>query len=245
MQTTHRLLVATAILFAHVLSQAQITDVADGALVSAFQRDNGKLLCTSNGGSLREMRERLNSYIKDIDATKESSYPVLAAAVYTAFPCPFSPVREELKVATKSDLIGTWIVPVLSGKFRHGPRSSAWSANPALPPIKCEGISFCESGEYRVMQIRGNFDCPTPEKMQAMHTMPKVQSWEILPSNRVKISRTDVPAHIEEWDIFSVKTGFDLFGVTFAAGDLVAYLRREPGNEINAATTFRHLAPLK
>lgn len=245
MRITIQLLVGACIFFVHLFSQGQTTDVADAALISAFQRDSSKLVCSTTGGSLKEMRDRLNPYISGIDASKDSSYPALALAVYTAFPCPFSPVRDELKPATKGDLVGTWLMPASSGKLRHAPRSNAWSASSGVPPIKCEGVSFYESGEYRVMQVRGNFECPTTEKMQSMHNMPLVQSWEMLPNSRFKISRTDVASHVEEWDVYSVKTTFELLGVTFSAGDLVAYLRRERGNEINAASTFRHLTSLK
>jgi len=235
---------ASLMLFVGV-AHGQTQDLADGALLSAFQRDNGKLLCASKAGSLKEMRELLNPHIKGIDVTSQASYPALATAVYTAFPCPFSPVREELRAATKDDFVGTWIVPAPSGKLRHGPKSGAWFSTPGMPPVKCEGISYHESGEYRVMQVRGELACPDANRMQSMRSMPRVSSWTVLPNGRMKITRTDVPSHFEEWEIYLVQTPFEFFGIRFAAGDLVAYLRREPGNDINAATTFRHLQPLK
>jgi hypothetical protein len=81
--------------------------------------------------------------------------------------------------------------------------------------------------------------------MQAMRGLPRVQSWSILSNGRIKISRTDVPTQFEEWEIYAVQSSFEFFAIKFAVGDLVAYLRRHPGNEINAATTFRHFQPLK
>ena len=114
-----------------------------------------------------------------------------------------------------------------------------------MPAIKCEAVAFNESGEYRVAQIRGQSACPTEKDMQAMRALPKVQAWAILPNGRVKITRTDVPTQFEEWEVYAVQAPFEFFSIKFAVGDLVAYLRRYPGNEINAATTFRHFQPLK
>jgi hypothetical protein len=41
-----------------------------------------------------------------------------------------------------------------------------------------------------------------------------------------------------------VQTPFTFNDVQFTAGDLVAYVRRENGNEVGAATQFRHLQRL-
>lgn len=226
-------------------AQSKAADLADSALVSAFQRDKGKLLCLSTNASLKEMREILNPYIKDIDLADQNSYPALAVAVYKAFPCPFSSVRPELKPASMTDLIGTWIFPDASLKLRHGPQSPSWRDIPGAPPIKCEGVSFHKSGEYRVTQVRGAFACPTLSSMQAMRSLPQVSSWTFLPNGRVRIDRTDIPSQFEEWEVYSVQAPFEFFSVNFSVGDLVAYLRRVPGNEINAAIAFRHLQPLK
>lgn len=240
----HAILVIAGMVVA-IAAHAQSLDLADSALVSAFQRDGGKLLCAGKGGSLKEMRETFDPYIKDIDISSPASYSALAVAVYTAFPCPFSPNRPELRPARKDDIQGTWLVPDASGKFRYGPKSPSWTATPGVPPIKCEGVSFHETGEYRVAQVRGAFACPDFSQMQTMRSLPRVSSWGLLPNGRVKISRTDVPAHFEEWEVFLVQIPFEFFGVQFTSGDLLAYLRREPGNEINAVTTFRHLQGLK
>lgn len=241
-----RYAIATLVTAATALAaQAQTPDLADSALVSAFQRDSGKLLCAGKGGSLKEMRELFNPFIKGLDVSSQASYPALAVAVYTAFPCPFSPIRSELRPATSDDIRGTWLVPDASGKFRYGPKSVSWNANPGAPPIKCEGVAFHENGEYRVMQIRGNSACPDLSMMQAIRSFQRVSSWGPLPNGRIKILRTDVPEHFEEWELFAVQSPFEYFSIQFTAGDLVAYLRREPGNEINAVTTFRHLQRLK
>lgn len=222
------------------------TDLAESALLSVFQRDASNTVCAPRNASLKEMRALFDPYTKGIDLNNQASYPTLAQAVYTAFPCPFSPLRAELKPAVQEEMLGNWLFPDASLRLRHGPKSPAWQPpSPNIPHIKCEGVMFNESGEYRVAQIRGQFACPTAASMQAMRSLPAVQSWSTLPNGRVKISRTDVPAQFEEWEIYSVKAPFELFSIKFAVGDLVAYLRRHPGNEIGATTTFRHLQPLK
>lgn len=242
-------LISIALAFCPVLASAQAAspDVAASALISAFQRDNGNTLCApqTQNSSLKEMKALLEPYIQGIDTTSQSSYPALAIAVYTAFPCPFSPRRPELSPATQEDFIGTWLFPDASLRLRHGPKSAEWRRAPPDLQIKCEGIALHKSGEYRVAQMRGQVTCPTEAQMQAMRSRPVVSTWSQLPNGRVKISRTDVPEQFEEWELFSVQAPFEVFSVKFAKGDLVAYLRRQPGNDINAATVFRHLQPLK
>ena len=55
----------------------------------------------------------------------------------------------------------------------------------------------------------------------------------------------DVQNHIEEWDVYAVTKGFQFQGMKLQPGELVAYVRRENGNEVNAATQFRHLQRLQ
>ena len=227
------------------MAQSAPLDLADRALVTEFQANNGNVLCSPKDSSLKEMRALFDPFIKGIDLANQASYPALAVAVYTAFPCPFSPLRPELRPSAKEDFVGSWLFPDTSVRLRHGPKSPAWKETSGMPTIKCEGVAFYDSGEYRVAQIRGQFACPTEKDMQAMRSMPKVSSWAVLPNGRVKISRTDVPAQFEEWEIYTVQTPFEVSSFKFAVGDLVAYLRRQPGNEINATSTFRHLQPLK
>ena len=133
------------------------------------------------------------------------------------------------------------LYPMPRASFATGLDQSHGLPTKLHPPIKCEGVAFLENGEYRVAKVRGDFACPDLGMMQTIRSMPRVSSWASLPNGRVKILRTDVPSHFEEWELFAVQNALEFFGIQFNAGDLVAYLRREPGNEINAVTTFRHL----
>ena len=227
------------------LAQSLSTDLADQALISALQRDRGSLLCVGKGGSLKDLREILNPYIVGIDLSDKNSYPTLARAVYTAFPCPFSPDRSELRPATKDDIVGDWLFPETSMKLRHGPQSKFAALTPGVPPLKCEVVLYGQTGTARVTQMRGQLPCSHIEIAQLMNKQPIVASWSTMHANRIKVSRTDVPTHFEEWEMFVVEKSFDIYGVHFDAGDLLAYMRREPGNDIGAATTFRHLQRMK
>jgi hypothetical protein len=89
-----------------VVAQGASHDVADQALISVFQRDSGRYVCGKENGSLQVVREWLNPFIQGIDVSDATSYPALAQAVYTAFPCPFSPIRPELRPAVRADLVG-------------------------------------------------------------------------------------------------------------------------------------------
>lgn len=66
----------------------------------------------------------------------------------------------------------------------------------------------------------------------------------MLRDGRLNVSRTDVPNHVEEWDIFLATQDFEARGLLVKQGDLVAYLRKERGNELNVSTMFWHLQKL-
>lgn len=97
------------------------------------------------------------------------------------------------------------------------------------------------------MQVRGSNPCPTSgsEVAERFGTLPKVSSWKLEVGQRFRVDRSDVPSQFEEWDIFSVTTAFAVGQINFNEGDLVAYFRRDPRNDMGAATMFRHLQRLK
>jgi hypothetical protein len=67
----------------------------------------------------------------------------------------------------------------------------------------------------------------------------------VVSDGRLRVTRSDVKEYIEEWDVYAVTRGFQALNLEIKAGDLVAYRRREPNNDVNAATEFRHLQRLK
>jgi hypothetical protein len=230
-----------------VLAQATADDVADQALASAFSRDNGIFLCLERGYTQKELRARFDPYARGIDTSNQESFRPLLAATYEAFPCPFAPARPELERAKVDEIVGRWIFPQSSIALRHGPRSPAWQRAAGVPPIKCEAVVIQASGAYKSAQLSGNVQCPDadPDVVSKMEALPQVAAWRLETQGRLRIDRSDAAGSFEEWDMFTVKQAFELGRFKFAPGDLLAYLRRDPKNEINAVTMFRHLKPLK
>ena len=136
--------------------------------------------------------------------------------------------------------------PATSQKLKFGPRSPLWAKFRAAP-IKCESIAYYPGGELRHAVIVGQFKCPFSKAsdMNISRSNPKVASWEIIEDGVVKVSRTDVKNHIEEWSVFTVTEPFEMYKIKFETGDLVAYIKRENGNEFNVATQFLHLKKRK
>jgi hypothetical protein len=66
----------------------------------------------------------------------------------------------------------------------------------------------------------------------------------LLKNGLLAITRSDVQGHVEQWDVFTVEAPFSNSGVSFKTGDLVAYLRKVRGNDLNIAMQFRHLQRL-
>ncbi len=244
-----KLLAATFVVALPTLSSAQPSksDVADQAIAAAFGRDNRVLLCLDQGKTHQDIRAKLDPLLGNIDPAKDESFRPILAVIYTAFPCPFSPVRPELERATAQEVIGSWIFAQPSMVLRHGPNSPAWRRPAGLPPIACEAILIEEDGTYRVMQVSGSNPCPTNESevSEKFGSLPKVSSWKLEVGQRFRVDRSDVPSQFEEWDVFSVKTSFAVGQIKFNEGDLVGYFRRDQRNEMGAATMFRHLQRLK
>lgn len=147
--------IAIIIFFAFSLAVAQEPpiDMVDKVITDLFRNQGGQALCMPQGASRESVREALKDRLKDIDTNDEASANAIAIAIYTVFPCPFSPYRPELRPAKAADLTGNWLFPEGSQRFRYGPKSQAWQSNPGMPPFKCEGVSYLENGVLLVAQV--------------------------------------------------------------------------------------------
>jgi len=220
-------------------------DIVDATIVDVFQRNNGKILCLSSDSSLPVIRKSIDDHLKIKGSSNPPNMNETAIAAYTLYPCPFSPYREELRPATVKDVIGVWLYPESSQKLRLGPKSPMWQKNNNLS-IKCESVAYFDDGEARNVQVFGEKSCPfsNAKDMDVSRKNPNVAQWQMTNDGLLKISRSDVQNHLEEWEVFYVKKPFELAKVKFSEGDIVAYLRRENGNDFYAATIFRHLKRL-
>lgn len=214
-------------------------------LQDMFQMHQGKTLCSDGTASLKSIRANVANYLKVNGLVATATPPVVATALWTLYPCPFSPFRSELRPATANDIEGVWLFPEGSQKLRFGPNSSQKS--PAGPlPVKCDAVGYYSNGELRHAVIAGQAKCPFEKAadLDVARKNPRVSNWSLLRDGRIGVTRTDVANHIEEWDVYSVVTPFSVNDVQFVAGDLIAYVRRENGNEAGVATQFRHLQRL-
>ncbi len=170
----------------------------------------------------------------------------LTRAMVTVYPCPFSPLRPELRVATAGDVMGAWMVAQDSVALRFGRLSPSRASRFPLPEIKCIAVGYFEGGERRTVEFGGDNPCPymAAKDLDPMRRLPQVASWSIDGKGRIFVTRSDVADHIEEWDAYVVTQAFSVNGVAFKVGDLATYLRRDPGNAVNATREFRHLQKL-
>lgn len=227
------------------IAQEATEDMIQKTILSVFELNNAKFLCLEKDSSFAIIHQNVEGYL-NIKGLKNPTTNDIAKIIYTLYPCPFSPYRSELRLAKANEIEGVWVYPETSQKFRFGPKSPMWSKL-AATPLKCEAVAYYPEGEARNAQIMGNAQCPfhVAKDMDISRKNPKVSSWSMVEEGKVKISRTDVLGHIEEWEIFIVEKSFEIANVTFTEGDLVAYLRHERGNDFNAATIFRHLQKLR
>lgn len=240
-------LLAVLIGFAPTRSTAQEApqDPLSRLIWDMFQMHQGKTLCSVGSTKLSTIRADVVDYIKAKGSSDTVTAQTVAIALWILYPCPFSPIRPELRPATSEDINGVWLFPESSQKFRFGPRSSQQSSAGPLP-VKCDAVGYYPDGELRHAMWAGKLKCPFEKAadLDDARKNPRVASWSLLRDGRIGVSRTDVVNHIEEWDVYAVTSPFSVYDVQFAVGDLVAYVRRENGNDVGAATQFRHLRRL-
>jgi hypothetical protein len=224
---------------------AEQSNTMDDTILDLFQRHNEKYLCLSSDSSLPIIRQSITDYIKSNGGNIPASADDTAIAAYTLYACPFTPYREELRLANAKDITGVWLYPENSQKLRFGPHSPMWEQTKQMP-IKCESVAYYDGGEARNAQITGRLSCPfsTAKDMDMSRKNPNIVQWKMLSDGKLKITRTDLLNHIEEWEVFIVTMPFEAASIQFNQGDLVAYLRKENGNDFNVATVFRHLKRL-
>ena len=214
-------------------------------ILDLFKRHQGDTLCTEGPAELAQIRSTLAEHFKGNDPKQHMPAKDVAIALWTRYPCPFSPYRPQLRPAKAKEIEGVWLFPESSQKYRFGPRSSRKPA-PGSQPVRCDAVAYYPNGEQRHAVMAGQPDCPfrTAADIDLSHVNQRVASWSLLRDGRVSVKRTDVDGHIEEWDLFVVIEPFQVHGLNLQAGELISYLRREDGSELNAATQFLHLQRL-
>jgi hypothetical protein len=210
-----------------------------------FQKQQATTMCSVGDNTLETIRANVVDYLKGKGSSETVSSQSVAMALWALYPCPFSPARPELRLATNKDIAGVWLFPESSQKFRFAPQSPLWSSiGPA--PVRCDAVGYYPNGELRHAMISGRVECPFKKAsdMDIARKNPRVSDWTLLREGRISVTRTDIANHIEEWDVYTVVLPFTMYDVRFLEGDLIAYIRRENGNEVGAATQFRHLQRL-
>ena len=222
------------------ISFAQDPDPLGNFILDLFKRHQGDTLCTEGPPELPQIRATLAEHFKASEP--RPSAKDVAIALWTRYPCPFSPYRPELRPASAKDIEGVWLFPESSQKYRFGPRSSRKPPS-GSQPVRCDGVAYYPNGELRHAVMAGPLECPFRTAADLLHADPLVASWSMLRDGRVRVTRTDIDEHIES-DIFVVTEPFQVRELKLQPGELIAYVRRQNGSELNAATEFQHLRRL-
>ena len=224
-------------------AEAQEPDSMDRFIQDLVQMHQEKSMCVESD-SLSSVRGNVVTSLRMMGEQTVTPH-ALAKVVWTLYPCPFSPFRSEVRLATEKDIEGAWVFPESSQKLRFPPKSGRES--PAGPlPVKCDAVGYFPGGEQRHAIIAGQIACPFEKAsdLEPLRKNPIVSTWTLRNPGRIAVTRTDVANHVEEWDVFFVVQTFVFKDVQFSSGDLAAYVRKENGNDVGAATQFRHLKRL-
>lgn len=216
-------------------------------ILDMFKALEGNTLCSVGSVPVNAIRDRVVEHLKATGAGESVTQDVVEKALWTLFPCPFSPFRPELITATAKDIEGVWLFPYDSQPYRYGPKSPQQPTTPDQA-VACEAVAYYPGGELRTGVVLGaKSPCPFRKAadLAPARKRPRVAGWTMDSDGRLKVTRSDIKDYIEEWDVYSVTRTFQSLNMEIKAGDLVAFKRREKDNNVNAATEFRHLQPLK
>jgi hypothetical protein len=239
-------IVALAACAASALAQDALRDPMTKLISDMFNMHDGKTLCSDGATSLQKIRADVVEQLRSQGSGETVTAQAVAVALWTRYPCPFSPFRAELRPASAKDVEGVWVFPESDQQYRFGPRSDQPSPGGPLP-VRCEAVAYYPDRDLRTVIVASQRECPFRKAadVDIARVNPRVSDWKMLRDGRLSVTRTDVRNHIEEWDIYAVTAPFQVYTMQFEPGDLVAYVRRENGNEVNAATQFRHLKRLQ
>ena len=219
----------------------------DKFIVDLFNVHQGNTLCMLGNVPVPVVRSMVLEQLKTSGVTGSATPLQVETAIWTRFPCPFSPYRPELLRATAKDTEGAWLFPHDSQPYRYGPKSPQQPTDPAKA-IACEAVGFFPNGELRTGAVLGaKRACPFRKAadLNPARKAPRVASWAMVSDGRIRITRSDLKDYVEEWDVYLATKTFHALNMEIMAGDLVMFQRRGQGNEVNAATEFRHLQRLK
>lgn len=221
-------------------------ELLSGLLLQIVNESSGKFSCFEKNLTLADVRPAVQEALR-LQGIAAPTANQATVAFYTLYPCPFSPVRPELRAATQKDLEGVWLVPESSYKYRHPPQSAQWKQEPPQSLKMCDGVGFYAGEEMRVIRKGGAAgSCPFKKAsdLDAVRQSPRTTSWNMIRDGRLSIRRSDVENHVEEWDMFVATADFEARGLHVKQGELIGYLRKLPGNDWNIASTFWHLQKL-
>lgn len=226
--------------------QAQLAQI-DKFIADMFAAHQGKTLCMLGNVPVATARTMVFDVLKSLGVSGSATQAQMEEAVWTTFPCPFSPLRAELLPATAKDVEGVWLFPYDSQPYRYGPKSPLQPSDPAKA-ISCEIVGYFPGGELRTGTVLGaKRACPFSKAadLNPARKAPKLATWKMEANGRLKVTRSDKKDYVEEWDMYVVTKSFQALNMDIKAGDVVGYLRRDKDNDVNAATEFRHLRRLK
>ena len=219
----------------------------DKFIVDMFKEHQGNTLCMLGNVPVPVARGMAVEQLKAFGVTDSATRNQLESAVWTRFPCPFSPFRPELLPATAKDVEGVWLFPYESQPYRYGPKSPLQPSDPATA-IACEAVGYFPKGELRTGRVLGaKTTCPFRKAadLAPARKRPQIFSWSMASDGRLKVTRSDGKEHVEEWDVYVATKTFQALNMEVQAGDLISFLRRDKDNDVNASTEFRHLQRLK
>ena len=195
-----------------------------GKMATEFE---GKSICTGGAktGGLGQVFSEYSKALSEYTQAHPDKGGMLSdkdiyLSLVSHFPCPFDPKLAPVGHAVSADLVGHWELVPASLKIK----TNAFQQDPF--PSNCEYFSFFQDGEMHSLQIMIKGACPSlvAADFRQAKAPPKVIDWKLGSDGMLKITRTDIPSHVELWEAFIAISSFSQYGVTFEPGDLLLFM---------------------
>lgn len=213
------------------------------SLAEFIQQRQDISLCLPADARIRDVWRDMTKLMRRIGLPEQLAKTYWPFAMRRFYPCPFSPWQHDVAPVEPAELKGAWVIPPESHVLQFGRKSPMRSL---ADEDACDVFGYFDDREARHLHLAGAAECPfsTARDVEFLRNSPVVMRWEFVRPSRLKIDRSDISNHREEWDVLKVMRPFTFNGVRFLAGDLIAYLRIKLGGIPEESTQFRHLRKL-
>lgn len=237
------ILLSLAAVMTGAKAENDLSPELEKSLAEFIQQRQDISLCLPADARIPDVWRDMTKLMRRIGLPEHYAKTYWPLAMRRFYPCPFSPWQHDVAPVGPAELKGAWVIPPESYALQFGSKSSLRSL---AEEKACDVFGYFDDREAVHQHRAGSAECPfsTARSVEFLRKIDAVMRWQFVSPGRLRIDRSDISDNREEWDVMKVMRPFTFNGVRFLAGDLIAYLRIEPGGVPEESLQFRHLRKL-